>query len=455
MLIPKGKSVYENLATSYVLVDSLVDDLCEGGFSGVVELTLRETDAYIIIEGGNVVAVIEQRGEDAYLRRTVAELAARSRRERGRISVFRYAPGIGSSIARRLAAKPLYTQLSTEFADLGKMIAKLGRERDRHWFIEVSITDGDRVLVHVVEDRYEVISSGGPANEDEAGTRNNESALRELLHECEHAGGTFDVYFVSATEEPAPEPAAPEDAQYESATPALGPSTEEFQPAPAVSLESNSLQATVDEEQEERTRVEADSRAAAATSAGTDRVLSASAIPERASSSGAESVESADSDEPPSRTPRTEELSLAALASSLEGSSEAAVMAEVKRLMGEIARTIEESTRAVEQRDCFSMYLRAGQLKIADEYTFLDPFGAEFEYLGGEIAFIGEAKPADFIRGLTDAMRLAVIGVAESSAQPTRFRACIIRDLRQLLERQRQEMEKFGLDHSIEQIVAA
>ena len=37
MFIPRGTPLHENLATSYVLVDPLVADLCEGGFSGVVE----------------------------------------------------------------------------------------------------------------------------------------------------------------------------------------------------------------------------------------------------------------------------------------------------------------------------------------------------------------------------------------------------------------------------------
>ena len=418
MFIPKGKRVYGNLATSYVLVDSLVDDLCEGGFSGVVELTLRDSDAYIVIEGGRVTAVVEKRAEDCYVRRTVAELASRSRGERGKISVFRHPPGIGSSIARRLAAKPLYTQLSTEFADLGKMIAKLGRERDRHWFIEVTIVDGNSTLVHIAGDRYEVIPSAMETAEDETATWDSESALRELLRECERAGGTFDVYFTSADEDPVAE-ALKEVTSIEAAQAGL-----EEPGAPAYAM----------------TMPEVDSRKSAGAA-------------EEPSSVGAGAAEGNASE--PVRTPRTAELSIAALASTLEGSSEAAVMAEVKKLMGEIARAVEDATRTVEQRDCFSMYLRAGQLKIADQYRFLDPFGAEFEYLGGEIAFIGEAKPEDFIKGLTEAMRLAVVGVAESSAQPARLRACIIRDLRQLLEREREAIEKLGLDHSIEQIITA
>ena len=56
MFIPRGTILHENLATSYVLVDSLVADLCEGGFSGVVEVTLRRADAHVVIARGRIVA---------------------------------------------------------------------------------------------------------------------------------------------------------------------------------------------------------------------------------------------------------------------------------------------------------------------------------------------------------------------------------------------------------------
>ena len=45
MFIPRGKPVHENLASSYVLLDALCEDLCEGGFSGIVEVVLRATDS--------------------------------------------------------------------------------------------------------------------------------------------------------------------------------------------------------------------------------------------------------------------------------------------------------------------------------------------------------------------------------------------------------------------------
>ena len=88
--------MHENLATSYVLADSLVADLCEGGFSGVVEIMLRATDARIVIACGHVAAAIESRNSEAsnsntraqsHSQTTVADIALAARRERGRISI--------------------------------------------------------------------------------------------------------------------------------------------------------------------------------------------------------------------------------------------------------------------------------------------------------------------------------------------------------------------------------
>src|SRR4026207_1018390 len=98
MFIPRGKAVHENLASSYVLLDALVEDLCEGGFSGIVEVVLRNTDSHVIIDRGNVAAVIEQRrlagdSKGVIFSITVEDLASRSRGERGRISVYSFPAG--------------------------------------------------------------------------------------------------------------------------------------------------------------------------------------------------------------------------------------------------------------------------------------------------------------------------------------------------------------------------
>ena len=99
------------------------------------------------------------------------------------------------------------------------------------------------------------------------------------------------------------------------------------------------------------------------------------------------------------------------------------------------------------------MYLRAGQLKIADRYPFLDPFGAEFRDLSGEIVFIGKAQPSEFIEGLTEALRLAVEALTQVSSQSARLKARIGDDLKWLLERHELELKQYDLDQSIAKII--
>src|SRR5687767_7960946 len=137
MFIPQGKVLHQNLATSYVLVDALVSDLREGGFSGVVEIMLRDTDNHIVFDRGRIAGVVEKRGGAYTSETTVADLAARSKTERGRVSIFSYAVPVAKALAGRMFAETLYVKLSTEFADLEKLINKFIHEPERQWFIEV------------------------------------------------------------------------------------------------------------------------------------------------------------------------------------------------------------------------------------------------------------------------------------------------------------------------------
>src|SRR6476619_6316099 len=115
MFIPKGRAIHENLATSYVLVDALVADLCEGGFTGMVEVALRDTDSHVIISRGNVAATAETRltsqtGDDSAVHKpAVAELSARAKLERGRVSVYSYSMATSRTIAGRINSQPLYS----------------------------------------------------------------------------------------------------------------------------------------------------------------------------------------------------------------------------------------------------------------------------------------------------------------------------------------------------------
>ncbi len=482
MFIPRGKAVHENLASSYVLVDALVEDLCEGGFSGIVEVVLRNTDSHVIIDRGSVAAVIEQRehaGDSKGVRLfsiTVEELASRSRGERGRISVYSFPAGATAALAGLVDAEPLYTALSTDFADLERMIAKLRRESDREWFVHVATQDGNLALVHIEDDHCRVMRFDGVSH-DQDGPAAEGLALKEVLDECNRAGGTFDVYFRRAAVEATPAPAQSRTAAQSPVAPAVeaakhlesgsrksaGKPTDSAAPeARSPAAEKVGPPAPPDSEEmpffiEPSNGDEFD--AGALVDEDRDRYWSSSpaepllVVAASASSRGDSLAAPVSADPGEISVEDTPVVAITSVAGQSMDVEEAETMAEIKRLLGEIARTIDEASRAIEQRDAFSMYLRAGQLKIADRYPFLDPFGAEFEYLGGEIVFIGKASPAQFREGLTESLRLAVVGVAQSSAQPVRLRAAVTEDLRKLLERLRPDLERYGVVESIEWIL--
>ena len=427
MFIPRGKVLHEKLATSYVLVDALVADLSEGGFSGAVEVQLKDVDGFIIVLSGKVAAIAETRKQphqNEFKRGSVSQLVARARLERGGISVHEYSVEIASIIADRINAESLYGRLKIEFGNLENTIAKLANEVDREWFIEVNTDDGLRALLHLSRGHCRLIDSTGASDDrpDSADPASN-LALRKLLEECKHAGGTFGVFFKRPTE------AVDLDELDEERR--IIAST----PPPSDVVDVVLTEATAEDEVD----------MPASQPAPPAFVSVVSLVPEStATSEGAYEDLRAEL-----AAPSNEET-----AERLPSVSDDETMWELKRLMGEIARTIEGAAQAVDHHDSFSLALRAGQLKIADQYPFLDPFRNEFEYLDGELVFVGAATAEDFVVGLTEALDLAIAGVSRSTEYGDKFRGYVVEDLRSLLARDRSEFERFGLDQVIEHLLA-
>lgn len=509
MFIPKGRAIHENLATSYVLVESLVADLCEGGFTGVVGVALRDTDSHVIISRGDVAATVETRldsetgGARTVLTPAVGELAARAKLERGRVSVYSYSLATSSAVAGRINAQPLYTRLSSEFADLEKMLSKLGREPDRQWFIEVESESGLSALIHLNGERCLVLTSDGDRREAEADSVDlmQNAELRSLIDEFNRAGGTFDVLFKAVDE--SSRAAEPSQVEHQRIEPpglarqdsdigasaiskqghAAGQSQDEVARAlmaaeaafESISVEDSPFVSIEDVAGEVESPSDPVPPSAAELEEARLAVLGLARQPEEEFAMGDASSQASldetqdalygsDSPEATAAADQGDERKQDDLlfvgddikaSADLQRASEAEVMAEVKRLMAEIARTIEEAIESVEHRSTFPIHLRAGQLKVADRYPFLDPFGPEFEYLAGEIVFVGHVSPAEFVEGLTEALKLAVKGVAESSAQASRVRGRVADALRWLLNRQQTEFEAYGLDESVGEILNA
>lgn len=556
MFIPPGEIVHRGLATSYVLVEALVADLCEGGFSGVVEVVLRETDSFIVISVGSVMSVVEAGGNQelngatrTFEKTTVQHLADRCSKERGRISVYSYSADTAAAVARRINAQPLYINLSTEFTDIEKMMSKLVREYDREWFIELN-NDKGSALIHICESQCRVINSTGYSDSGSLISTSN-VALGRLIDECNRVGGTFDVYFTENVgddeEETADQVNEPAHLATELHTNSESQAvvveetsrddkTETFEAGAEASRLSestykNSPFETADETLHETSTVDVVDRSeldeletvASADYASSptedddpiedDWIAGDSKVPEveldpkpgehaYAKLDSLASTESISRDEHAEthresvaelRTERDEQqpwtvqavgvatsngqpviVSLPETESPKNGdgarpantaglslirdelppaAAGSESMNEAKRLMGEIARIIEEAAKAVGRPDAFSMSLRAGQLKVADSYPFLDPFAGEFEYLAGEIVFVGYATAEEFVTGLTEALKLATEAVMRSTPYAGRFRSYITDDLKRLASRELAVFERLGMDQVIPGII--
>ena len=469
MFIPPGDTIHESLATSYVLVDALVTDLCEGGFSGVVEVVLRNTDSLVVIANGNVLAVIEKRTApvnsgtlSAYTATTVEELSTRSRQERGRVSIHGYSARTASAVAARINATPLYVGLSNEFTDLEKMISKLVRERDREWFIEINTESGPAALIHMLDGQCRVI---GSTDHEDSGALDGATnpALRYLIDECNGAGGTFDVYFTQTVVPELFEGPQPASSNQESAPMQLENVIvdEEVVASPVVDPpEAPSGWVTSSEFGDDLTQ-EPESQPIADAQQTSVEDLEQIAVSENAMAAAAAShPDLANAPEPLSGLSEGISEEQAEEISRVWGelpppAPDAEAMAEIKRLMAEVARAIEEAAQAVGRPDSFSLSLRAGQLQIANRFPFLDPFAGEFEYLAGEIVFVGDANAEEFVEGLTEALKLAVEAVTASTAFPDRFRSYVNEDLQKLLARERPEFERFALAEVIPRVTSS
>ena len=463
MFIPPGETIHESLATSYVLVDALVLDLCEGGFSGVIEVVLRDIDSFIIVSNGIVSAAVAlHNGVSStngkvrdYTRTTVSDLAERSRLERGRVSIYGYPVSTAGAVAGRINAQPLYVGLSPDFTDLEKMISKLLREEDREWFIEVSTEGTPSALIHMRDGSCRVFTSKGRTDSGALDLSSN-PALRRLIDECNEVGGTFDVYFTQVTAEPfdpvgraTPEriqetpltPEPPVDEPDEKQTTTLDQPFDEFAGhEPLFEQDPASVYSAIEESSEPDFEY-------------SDHVAASAGAP----------VGLSDAPDLPSAVDETEQDDGALVSHNedlLFGRDElsadvadAEAMADVKRLMSEIARTIEEAAQSVGRSESFSMSLRAGQLEIANRYPFLDPFAGEFEYLAGEVVFVGNATVEEFVEGLTEALKLSIEGVTRSTPYADRFRSYVAEDLHKLQARERAEFEKFALEEIIPRLI--
>jgi hypothetical protein len=413
MIVPRGKPVHENLSTSYVNVAALLADLQVNEFTGYVSVEFWGYSGYVFLSRGQIVNAYEVTETTTLRERQALEsLLSRAQARNGKVGFFQHPEEVIQAITGIIEGEPVHRDLSSDFTNLEKLVEKLIKS-GAVWYVEVLFEqEQGGGIIYVFDERAEAVVSIAPTAGGEYTTALGKEGLALIYDRIAH-GATFNVY--RGTSAPAAmttikPPVAPPRPEMPPLSPPPGGRSSSA--APVSELVPPTLRAP--------------------------EVLS---LPSASPVVDTVLVEDEDSDSPleledESIRPLTREQ-----------------YAELVGLMGEVVHAVESGVTEALRRADFVPSFREALINIAPHYPFLDPFAAEFEYADGVATFRGKARPADFVVGLSQALRLTIAELDRRSPE-THLRRHIEAALRALHQRRRAEFERYGLEIATSEILA-
>ncbi len=206
MILPKERSVYANLNTSFTSFSELLTDQQERRLSGFVRLTFPGYQGALFLVDGQVINALEEFGDE----RTVggvaaAAIAEKANGKRGTLDVETAAGEIVELVARVLDARPLYKDLTSAFTSLERLFTKLQQDALTGYVEIILPGDGGTAMV-LLQNGDAVESVFSSATESLTGF----DARAAVVQFVAALGGTFNVYRVPGENEPGlPAPLAP------------------------------------------------------------------------------------------------------------------------------------------------------------------------------------------------------------------------------------------------------
>ena len=188
--IPKGKPMHEKLSTSFVRMDGLLEELKAEKFSGYILLSFPNLNGYIFVQDGVVVNAAEVTGNEQRSGVAVKEhLFSLSQQAKGTLSVYFIQKEIVQTLSGIADGEKVYENLSTDWANLGKLIKHLSAEKKTYFFsVTFSSPDNKRGMIFVEGDKVEAICSIG--DDQNIG----KDALDKILADCENEPAQFTLY---------------------------------------------------------------------------------------------------------------------------------------------------------------------------------------------------------------------------------------------------------------------
>lgn len=198
MILPKERSVYANLNTSFTSFSELLADQQERGLSGFIRLSFPGYQGVLFLAGGKLINALEEYGEERVVgNAAAAAIAVRAAQKNGTLDVDA-APGeVVELVARVLDARPLYKDLTSSFTSLERLFAKLQQDA-LTGYVEI-ILPGDGGTAMVLFQGGEPIESVfSSATESLTGFEARSAVVQSVAA----LGGTFNVFRVSGPGQP-------------------------------------------------------------------------------------------------------------------------------------------------------------------------------------------------------------------------------------------------------------
>jgi len=436
MFWPIDKKRYENLKSSFTNLNLLVEDLNKSGFSGFLEIKINHDQYYIISRQGFVpkIYVRDKTGKYALASLSVDEIYKKSLAAPAVINVYDVASWKIDLLIGYLSAKPLYTNLSSEFTDFERLTNKLSKDK-LTGYLEIKFLDSsfEPYYVLFVQGEIQDIFRGGQSLGKE------EALIKGIKQELGSHEAHFNA-FQSASAEMKKEP------EIERMPPAREV-TEERKPPEELKVAMEN----VSRKTETKQKPSVDRRESREAEKTPPKIEKAKREPEEV-----EEIEEIDVAPPavpkapevkkevekkktPEKKPKVQPQ-VSPPTATAEKRVEDLLITPYLGFVEAFLQWVEKSVNQHMGENFFTKTFKKGLLNISDRYPFLDPFLAEFNYVDGKINFSNDdTKAIEFLRGIYTAIDMIFEELTERKRNE--IRKTLRQNLRDLERRYHEEIE--------------
>lgn len=194
MILPKDRTVYANLSTSFTGFTELLLELNANRHSGFVRVSFPGYEGVLFVLAGEVIHALEESGAMRVTgQQAVAGIRAHAQEKSGLINVDSAPPEIVRLIAEVLESEPLYKDLTSSFTSLERLFTKLQQD-GLTGYVEITLTDGSGSAMVLFQ-------AGNPIESvfiSQQGSLIGLEARTAVVHSVNTVGGSFNVYRASA-----------------------------------------------------------------------------------------------------------------------------------------------------------------------------------------------------------------------------------------------------------------